>query len=68
MPLQALRKATLALATFDSIAALGACATEAGDPGTKETAPDRQNAVPQPAEKLGSESGFRPDAAADTGK
>ena len=68
MPLHALRKATFAFATFDSIAALDACAREAGDPGIKDAAPTGQNAAPQQPRKPGSEEGSRPDAAADTGK
>ena len=66
MRFRALRNATVALATFDSVAALGACAAKAGDGDA--TAPQQQNAELRPAEKPGSEDGFRPDAASDAGK
>lgn len=68
MPFRALRNATIALATFDSVAALGACAAKAGDGDATATAPHNENAEPRPAEKTGSEDGSRRDAASDADK
>jgi len=68
MPSRALRNATVALATFDSVAALGACAAKAGDGDAKAVAPRQQSAELDPAEKPGSEEGSRPDAAFDADK
>ena len=68
MPFRALRRATVALATFDSVAALSACAAKTGDGDATAMAPHKQNAEPRPAEQSGSEDGSRPDAASDAGK
>ena len=65
MPLHPLRKALIAFATFDSVAACRACATEARASDAPVIAPGRQNAETQAAEKRGSEDGFRPDVASD---
>jgi hypothetical protein len=68
VPFRALRRATVALATFDSVAALGACAAKAGDGDATAAAPHNENAEPQPVEKPGSEDGSRRDAASDAEK
>jgi|SRR5215472_612218 len=58
MPLRALRKALIAFATFDSVAACRACATEDRAPGAPVIPPDRQDA--ETAEKRGGENGLVP--------
>ena len=62
MPLRALRKALIAFAAFDSVAACRACAAEG------RVAPDRRDAETTAAEKPGSENGSRSDAASDARK
>jgi len=68
MPLHPLRKALIAFATFDSVAACRACATETRAPDASVVAPSRQDAERKAAEKRGAENGPIPDAVPDAGK
>ena len=63
MPLRALRKALIAFATFDSVAACRACAAEARSSDASVVAPGGRGAEIKAAEKPDSENGSRPDAA-----
>jgi hypothetical protein len=68
MPLRALRKALIAFATFDSVAACRACSAEARSSDASVVAPGRQDADTKTAETPGSENGSRSNAAFDARK
>ena len=62
MPFRALRNATVALATFDSVAAFVACATQRPEAGSLETSRAAESAEAQAAEQLGREDRSPADA------
>lgn len=68
MPLRALRKALVAFAAFDSVAACRACAAEAGAGDATGNAPDRQSAEMKAAEKLDSENEPHADVGSGAGQ
>lgn len=62
MPLRALRKVMVAFATFDSVAACRACATQHAASRQAETAPSEQGADEQMVESATTEQPSSSDA------
>ncbi len=66
MPLRALRKAVVAFATFDSVAACRACAMQNSPSRQSEAAPPEAGAAEPAAEAASREHGSPADAAPET--